>query len=227
MVRVDVEDEIRRLCAARDYSKATTLIVQEYGSEVVSLLGSRLRSRANGREVFAMFCEDLWRGLPSFEFRCSARTWVYVLARHAELRFRSQPHQRPQRNLPFSEELYPLAARPRTTTVPYRQTRFRERMRALRQRLSEQDELLLLLRVDRKLSWGEIACVFLPGGAVTDERELKREAALLRQRFQSVKQRLRRLAEADGLLPTATSASRELQGRGSGRKPSAHAPPGE
>lgn len=223
MMRQDVEDEIRRLCEARDYAGAATRIVEEYGAEVVSLLGSRLRNRADGREVFAMFCEDLWRGLPSFEFRCTARTWVYVLARHAELRFRSQPGQRPQHNLPFSEEQYPLAAMARTTTVPYRQTRFRQRMRALRQRLSEQDELLLLLRVDRRLSWGEIACVFMPDAAGTDERALKRRAALLRQRFQSIKQRLRRLAEAEGLLPPGTGAH-ELQSTVSAREPDAHAP---
>lgn len=39
------------------------------------------------------------------EFRCSCRTWAYVLARHAELRFRSEPQRRPDRNLPFAGQL--------------------------------------------------------------------------------------------------------------------------
>ena len=91
MARKETEDEIRRLCSGRRFDLAATLMLNEYGSEISRFLRSRLRSDGNGREVFAMFCEDLWRALPGFEFRCSSRTWVYVLARHAELRFRAEP----------------------------------------------------------------------------------------------------------------------------------------
>lgn len=200
MARKEVEEEIRMLCGARDYRQAATLMLEAYGSEILSLLCSRLRSSVNGREVFGIFCEDLWRALPGFEFRCSSRSWAYVLARHAELRFRLEPQRRPDRNLPFSERLAQLPEGARTSTSPYRRTHVQERFRKLRERLPEQDELVLLLRVDRGLSWQEIARVFLPAGANASEAVLQREAARLRQRFQVIKQRLRHWAEAEGLL---------------------------
>lgn len=204
----NMEDEIRRLCSCRSYDLAATLILEKYGSEILDLLRSRLRNEGNGRDVFGMFCEDLWRGLPSFEFRCSTRTWAYVLARHAELRFRSDPGRRPERNLPYSELVHRIAERARTSTSPYRQTIIQERMRQLRQRLPEQDELILLLRVDRGLSWREIARVFLPGDVTADDAALQREAARLRQRFQGIKQSLRLWAEKEGLLRTESRGHR-------------------
>jgi RNA polymerase sigma-70 factor (ECF subfamily) len=217
MGREEVEQQIRQCCTAGDYHAAATVILQAYGPEISSLLCARLRSEANGNEVFAMFCEDLWRALPGFEFRCSSRTWAYVLARHAELRFRSEPQRRPDRNLPFAGQLEEVPALRRTSTSPYRQTQVRERLRALRQRLHEQDELLLLLRVDRALSWREIARVLLAeaggeagcGDTPHPELLLEREAARLRQRFQVIKQRLRHWAEQEGLLPKTSAGSAE------------------
>ena len=210
MVRQEIEEQIRQSCSAGDYRLAAKLLLEAYGSEIASLLGCRLRSDADAGDVFGMFCEDLWRALPSFEFRCSARTWAYVLARHAELRLRAEPQRRPDRNVPFCEQLNELVDRLRTSTAPYRRTRELERLRALRQRLNEEDELILLLRVDRSLGWQEIARVFLPAGCCADSVALQREAARLRQRFSVIKQRLRGWAEQEGLLPTAAALS-ELQ----------------
>ncbi len=211
MARKDIEDDIRRLCSGRRYDLAATLILNEYGPEISNLLRSRLRSDGDGREVFGMFCEDLWRALPTFEFRCSSRTWAYLLARHAELRFRAEPGRRPERNLPVSEQLDRIAERERTSTSPYRQTVVQERMRQLRQRLHEQDELILLLRIDRGLSWREIACVFLASEGLADDAVREREAARLRQRFQGIKQALRQWAEEEGLLQKQASDLVELQ----------------
>lgn len=201
MVRQDIEAQIRQSCAAGDYPLAATLLLEAYGAEIASLLAARLRSEADAGDVFGMFCEDLWRALPGFEFRCSARTWAYVLARHAELRLRAEPQRRPDRNLPVSDRLHQLMDRLRTSTAPYRRTRELERLRALRQRLGEEEELILLLRVDRALGWQEIARVFSPAGCSADAATLQREAARLRQRFQVIKQRLRGWAEQEGLLP--------------------------
>ena len=65
------------------------------------------------------------------------------------------------------------------------------RLASLRAELSETDQLLLMLRVDRELDFLEIALVFL-GDEQASEAELKRETARLRKRFQLVKARLKR-----------------------------------
>jgi hypothetical protein len=56
-----------------------------------------------------------------------------------------------------------------------------------------------LLRVDRGLSWLEIAAV-CAGSEAADEETLKREAARCRKQFERTKERLRELAEQAGLL---------------------------
>ena len=57
---------------------------------------------------------------------------------------------------------------------------------------------LLLLRVDRQLSWTEIASI---QQASSDAETIKREAARCRKQFERTKEKLRTLAEAAGLLP--------------------------
>jgi hypothetical protein len=132
-----------------------------------------------------------------------------MLARHAELRFRAEPQRRPDRNLPFAAQLEEVEERHRSSTSPYRRTWVRERLRELRGRLHEQDELLLLLRVDRALAWREIARVLLPPGVDASDGLLPREAARLRQRFAVIKQRLRQWAMEEGLLSAESSAAAE------------------
>jgi hypothetical protein len=62
--------------------------------------------------------------------------------------------------------------------------------------------MLLVLRVNRKLGWKEIARVMWHDGEVVDDDLLEKEAMRLRQRYQAVKERLRRMATEKGLVPT-------------------------
>jgi RNA polymerase sigma-70 factor, ECF subfamily len=59
---------------------------------------------------------------------------------------------------------------------------------------------LLVLRVDRQLSWGDIALAFVDEPATCSDDERRREAARLRKRFQLGKERLAKRARAEGLL---------------------------
>jgi RNA polymerase sigma-70 factor, ECF subfamily len=77
----------------------------------------------------------------------------------------------------------------RSGTHTFQQTEVKQRVRRLREALPEMDRMLLILRVDRELSWRDLARVVL-GGSPTPE-ELEREAVRLRKRFQLVKERLR------------------------------------
>jgi RNA polymerase sigma-70 factor (ECF subfamily) len=87
----------------------------------------------------------------------------------------------------------------RTATLPLLKTEGRSALRRLRDELSHEDKLLLVLRADRGLAWDELARVFLETPS-PDDAALRRESARLRKRFQLVKQRLRERAKAMGML---------------------------
>ena len=61
-----------------------------------------------------------------------------------------------------------------------------------RRQLDEDDQTLLVLRVDRNLAWRDIALVLL--GEEADPEDVTRKAATLRKQFERVKERLRELA---------------------------------
>jgi RNA polymerase sigma-70 factor, ECF subfamily len=197
---VDPEYEIRRAFDAGDLQAAARLAFERYGREISSFLRARLRGEEHAQEAFAMFAEDLWSGVAKFGWRCTMRCWLYVLARNAASRYAKLPERR--RHVPLSQHPSVLvqAATVRSPTAPHRDTSVKERMRALREQLDEQDRMLLILHVDRRLSWPEIALVLHEGAQPLEGPLHVREAARLRKRFERVKLELRRLAVADGLL---------------------------
>ena len=74
-------------------------------------------------------------------------------------------------------------------------------MASLREKLTPEEQTLLILRVDRQMSWRDIATVMHDEEAgEPDEAELKRNAAALRKRFERVKNNLRELAREQGLV---------------------------
>jgi RNA polymerase sigma-70 factor (ECF subfamily) len=60
--------------------------------------------------------------------------------------------------------------------------------------------------VDRALSWNELAMIMAPEGEPLSDQALKAESARLRKRFQLVKERLKKLAEQEGLLQRDTDS---------------------
>jgi RNA polymerase sigma-70 factor, ECF subfamily len=92
-----------------------------------------------------------------------------------------------------------VAAQTRTRTDAYLKTEVKNRMQELRQKLPAEDQQLLILRVNRQLSWNEIAMVLGDDGLRATDVELQREATRLRKRFQLAKDRLRALARQEGL----------------------------
>ena len=94
-----------------------------------------------------------------------------------------------------------LAAEVRTTTAVHMRTEVKSRVAELRDSLAPEDRELLMLRVDRNLSWMDLATVLRgEDDAPLDGEGQKREAARLRKRFQIVKDRLREMARKQGLL---------------------------
>ncbi len=199
--RDELERGVRSCIERGDLSGAATLVIRGYGPEIFGFVSARLRDEPAAREAFAMFSEDLWRGLPKFAERSTVRVWAYALARHAAIRLQSSPHRRRDRNVPLSarEALSKLVDRVRTDTAPFLRTEFKTRVAALRARLSEEDRTLLVLRVDRALDWTDVARVFLAPEESASERALAAESVRLRKRFQLVKAKIRKMAEDEGL----------------------------
>jgi RNA polymerase sigma-70 factor (ECF subfamily) len=194
----DVEAELAALLREGAFDRAATRALEEYGAELYGFLVSFGGSEPDAAEVFAQMSEDLWKGLPSFTSRCSVRTWLYVLARHAAARFRRSPWNHRERRT-GDVRLDDFVASARSRTQPWLRTDVKDRFRALRESLDPDDRALLILRVDRALPWQDIARVTL-GDEAVDEVAHEREVARLTKRFQLLKEDLRRRAKEVGLI---------------------------
>lgn len=191
--RAGIESRITAALEAGDLQSAATAALTAYGSEILGYLISILRNPSDGNDVFSMFAEDLWNGLPAFRRESSFRTWAYKLAWHAAARFLDDPYRKRGRPL-SSGELSHLADAVRTTTAAHVQTTVKDKMSRLRAALAPEEQTLLVLRIDRNLSWHDVSAVLSTDGAPLDE-------PALRKRFERLKNRLRQLARAEGLIP--------------------------
>lgn len=200
-VATETEQRIRAAFDAGNLEAAATATLEGYGDEILSFLVSRLRGVHEAQEAFAMFAEDLWVGLPKFAWRCSMRTWAYLLARNAGTRYATSPQRRLGRNLalPHTGTLSNVVERVRSATAIYKQTDVKDRFRALREQLSADDQMLLVLRVDRDMAWRDLA-ITMGGNAEMDDDEITRESARLRKVFERIKRDLKAMAEKEGLL---------------------------
>jgi RNA polymerase sigma-70 factor (ECF subfamily) len=200
VVQQELEQRLRSACDARDYAAAATAVLEEIGPKILAFLLHRLGNPSDAGEAFCMFSEDLWRGLPSFEWRCTLRGWCFALARHAADRLRSQAWNGARR-LPLSHApLSRLAASVRDQTLPYLRSDVKGRMRQLFEQLPVDDQALLQLRLDQALSFRDVALALEFTGRIPSDAELDRAAAKLRQRYKTVKQRLRQFADASDVL---------------------------
>ena len=193
-----LEVAARAHCAAGEIDDAIRVALQAYGDEVFSFLVARLRDEDDAGDVFSQACEDLLHSLPTFA--------VAVLAAHLVLPARAQ-RRGPLPALP-DEPRGPagraVATSPssstqvRSRTVAHLRREVKDGMRALREQLDADEQQLLLLRVDRDLSWNEIAEIL--ARMTTTRRPAIATSARLRQQFQKLKDRLRELAIAQGLI---------------------------
>jgi RNA polymerase sigma-70 factor (ECF subfamily) len=197
---VDLEQQIQSLLEKGDLQRAASRAVEGYGPEVFGFLVSLVGDTRDASEVFSQTCEDLWVGLERFEGRCSMRTWLYTLARHAAARYRRSAHRRPGRRMALSQ-VSEIADRVRTQTLPFLRTEAKSELARIRDALDEEDRALLVLRVDRGLSWTDIALVFAGDGA--SKATMERTSARLRKRFQAVKTEIRKRAREAGLFPNS------------------------
>jgi RNA polymerase sigma-70 factor, ECF subfamily len=196
--REALEQRIRDAGAAADWAGAATAGIEGYGVEIFSYLLTITRNESDASEVYSQFCENLWTGLPRFRWDASFRVWAYVLARHAWSRFARDPNRRSGRRDPLSNPLVEqVAEQVRSRTLTFLRTEVKDKLSELRAQLPPDDQTLLIMRIDRRLAWNEIALVMSDAEPGTlGEAALKRQSAALRKRFERLKLELRAKLQA-------------------------------
>lgn len=195
--RAELEKAIRAAFDSNELAEAATIAIRGYGPEVLGFLHALARNEADASEAFATFSEDLWRGLPAFGWKSSFRTWAYTIARNALFRSHRDPLKKGAMvGLADCREVAELANRVRTTTLVHLRTEVKDRVARIREQLDADEQALLILRVDRNLSWKEIAQIMDDDQAGSGDA-LKKSASRLRKRFERTKERLRELVHED------------------------------
>jgi RNA polymerase sigma-70 factor, ECF subfamily len=206
---VSIEARAEEACRVGDYTRATEVLLDGYGREIYTFLVAQFRGRvAHADDAYSMFEDDVRRSLDSFRWRSSVRAWGYRLARGASLRQRKRRHEVMDRQVTLrsfepgdeAREVGP-SPRPISSTRPYLRTDVSNEYQALRESLTLEEQDILILRVDRSLSWDEIAYAMRPLEAgEPDDDDIRKGEAALRQRFADVRARLKALAEDAGLF---------------------------
>src|SRR5262245_24367587 len=98
----DLEGRIAESLDRGDLAEAATRALEGYGPQLLGYLMALAKDDDTAEDVFAQLGEDVWRGLPRFQRRCSARTWMYKLARNAFLRHHASAHERRRGDLDTS-----------------------------------------------------------------------------------------------------------------------------
>jgi RNA polymerase sigma-70 factor (ECF subfamily) len=182
--RAAVEADARRRVGGGDLAGAVDALLRCYGDELMGYLHAMLRDEQAAGDTFAEVCVHVWRDLPAFRWEASARTWIYTIARHRIFEAREVAARR-RRLVPLSRspEVDALNERARTATRSYLHDDVRAQVAAARAALDPDDQTLLILRVDRDMSWRDVGAV------------LGVPAATVRKRYERVKQRLRELLD--------------------------------
>lgn len=186
-----VDESVKARLAAGDLRGAATEALRAFGPKILGYLQAVLKDEADAADAFSIFAEHLWRGLPTWRGQSSLKTWAFKLAWNAALNLKDEAWRRRGRRFRTGEASR-LADEIRTRTG-VRVERQKQALDALRAELTEEEQTLLVLRIDQQLSWDEIAEVMADGSAQADP-------AALRKRFERLKEKLTRLAKERGLV---------------------------
>lgn len=188
---MSVESRAAELLARGLTDAAATAVIEGLGPEILGYLRAVLRDEAGASDAFSHFAEGVWRGLPGFRGEASLRAWCYRIAWRAVLTEKRDPFRRRRERLETTMASRVAGRIYATTAVELeRQCDALERLKAT---LDPEEQTLLTLRVDRQLSWREVADVLSEAGAPVDE-------AALRKRFERLKEKLGKVARDEGLI---------------------------
>jgi RNA polymerase sigma-70 factor (ECF subfamily) len=191
-----LDEELRRLCDARDYKGAAELALRHYGLDIRKLMMVILKHQDWVDDAFGAFSEGLLKSLPGFRWESSFRTWAYRVARHVCAQYLRSLHGREKwaSDGALADQPY----RERSMTQPWFQTDIKRRFRALQDKLTPHERMLLALRIESGLSWNEVARTMAGEDLPADV--LRQRVVVLRQQFQRLKVHLRELAVEESML---------------------------
>ncbi len=177
----DVGRRVRHLLAAGECDAAATDAIRALGPSTLRYLRALLPDEDDAKDAFSEWAEKVWRGLPSFRGECPLRPWAFRLAYHVAIDAKMQAWRRRRRRLATTEAAN-LAQSIHTATA-VRIERQRSDLRRLVAALPPEEQTLIALRIDQRLSWAEIAEVLAGHGTAP-------QPAALAKRFQRLKEHL-------------------------------------
>ncbi|HSN91113.1 MAG TPA: sigma factor [Anaeromyxobacteraceae bacterium] len=183
-----------------DHRGAASLVLHELGPPVLGYLQAIVRDADDARDVFQLFAEELWQALPGWRVEGSLRAFSYRIAWRAHARFRRDAWRKRR------ERLRTTMASRIAASIVSNESRLpggrKDRLARLRDSLTPEEQTLLILRLDRDLSWDEVAEVL--------SRDADRvDPPALRKRFERLKEKLTRLAKEQGLVDTDRDAGED------------------
>lgn len=187
----DLEARIAGLVAQGALVAATEALLTGYRSEIRAYLHALLGDPEEAEDAYSTFMVNVWKGLATWRREGTARSWAYRVAWNAASRCHRDPWRRRRVGLPTGAASR-LAALPVSSARRTRERRL-EALAELRAALAPAERSLLILKVDRRLSWSEVTQVLAGEGEPA-------EPAALRKRFERLVRKLARLAAARGLV---------------------------
>ncbi len=191
MVDEALEKVIRTHLDGGALEQAASAAVRGYGPQILGWMRSSMPA-GDADDAFGIFCESLWKQLGSFRGESSLLTWAYHLAMGASRRVIADPYRKRGGAL-ATAEMEALAQEVRSTTAVHLRQSTADAMTKLRSQLDFEEQTLLILRVDRDLSWTDIATIMSEQGKPASE-------PALRKRFERLKAKIKQLAVDEGLL---------------------------
>jgi RNA polymerase sigma-70 factor, ECF subfamily len=181
---LEVSSCVRSLIRKGDPQSAARQALYAYGAELFGFLIGVLDDVALARHVYADFGQRVGTEIEAFRWRCTLRTWLYGLARR-ELRDRRLRRHRTPALRSGSDPAVSLS-------VSRRRPELRSAISAIRRALTEEEREILILHVDRRFEWEELATTGLDEGA--SRSELATESQRLQARMAAVLERVESVA---------------------------------
>jgi len=186
-----LDEKVREQLDRGDQREAASAALHALGPPILGYLEAIVTEPDAARDVFQVFAEEMWRALPGWRGEGSLRAWCYRLAWRAHARFRREAWQKRR------ERLRTTMASRIAASIASNESRLpggrEDRLARLRATLTPEEQTLLILRLDRELSWSEVAEVLSHDADPVDP-------PALRKRFERLRDKLARLAKEQGLV---------------------------